>query len=247
MNSINKFKILNVYLHIIDYEKLLIYLFDNYKKGYVTLNGVHGVIEAYDNKLVEKSINSSTFALCDGRPLYKILKKNNAESIDHITGRVLMLEVCKRAEKENLSIGIYGGTKNNQQKCIYNLKKKFPKLKIDFYHSPESIAFNQKEDQLIIDKINQSKISFLFVCLGCPKQEVWMNIHSKELSCFLLGVGAAIDYIAKSLKPPPQLITKLSLEWLYRLILEPKRLYKRYFYIIPKFIYLNFLNKIKKI
>jgi len=95
--------------------------------------------------------------------------------------------------------------------------------------------------------MNNSGISFLFVCLGCPKQEVWMYNHYKKLSCFLFGVGAALDYIGEVVKPPPLFITKLSLEWLYRLVMEPKRLYKRYFRIIPIFIYLlikeNFKSK----
>lgn len=87
------------------------------------------------------------------------------------------------------------------------------------------------------------KFKYLFVCLGCPKQEVWMNNHYKELNCFLLGVGAALDYIAGAIKPPPKIITNMGLEWLVRFLMEPKRLFKRYFYIVPIFIYLMIKQK----
>jgi len=244
MGHIPKVEILKVKLTPVTYGFLLNSIFSPEDKGFATLNSVHGIIESQNSKLIKDSINKSTFALCDGRPLYWSLKKKFKGKFDHITGRDLMHKICQRAEKENKSIGIYGGLEKNQKKCINVLNLLYPKLKIDFVYAPHQLQINEKENKNIIDQINQSKIKYLFVCLGCPKQEVWMNNHHNELNCFLLGVGAALDYIAGAIKPPPKIITKMGLEWLVRLFMEPKRLFKRYFYIVPMFIYLMIKDKI---
>ena len=244
MGKISKVKILNIKLTPVTYNFLLNSIFSSGSKGFVTLNSVHGIIESHNSQLIKDSINNSTFALCDGRPLYWALKNKFKEKFDHITGRVLMHKICQRAEKENKSIGIYGGLEKNQEKCINVLNRFYPKLKIDFVYAPHQMQINEKENKDIIDQINQSEIKYLFVCLGCPKQEVWMNNHHNELNCFLLGVGAALDYIAGVIKPPPKIITKMGLEWFVRLLMEPKRLFKRYFYIVPIFIYLMIKEKL---
>lgn len=246
MIEYNKINLLGVYITPISYKNLLESLFTNSTKGYATLNSVHGIIESQKNHIIKQCINKSTFGLCDGRPLYWYLKNKKLNNIDHITGRNLMLKICEQAEKENKSVGLYGGSIESQNKCIERLKTLYPNLNIDFKYSPKFIEFNQKEKQDVIEKINISKIRFLFVCLGCPKQEVWMKNHEDELDCFMIGVGAAVDYIAGTIKPPPEIITRIGLEWLYRLIIEPKRLYKRYFYIVPLFIYLIIRNKLFK-
>ena len=243
MDSIN---LLGVNITATNYKDLLHILIKSPSSGYATLNSVHGIIEAQKSKLVQNCINESTYALCDGRPLFWILKKKSNQTIDHITGRVLMLEICRQAELNGLSIGIYGGTQISQASCIQVLKKQFPSLKIDFTYVPDFLLFNQKEKKEVLEKINISKINFLFVCLGCPKQEVWMKNHTNELNCFLLGVGAALDYISGAIKSPPQIITRMGFEWLFRLLSEPKRLFKRYFFIVPAFIYLMIKEKIKK-
>ena len=243
MGNIPKVEILNVKLSPLTYHFLLNSIFRSEDKGFATLNSVHGIIESQNSQLIKDSINNSTFALCDGRPLYWVLKNKFTEKFDHITGRVLMHKICQRAEKENKSIGIYGGLEKNQEKCIDVLSQIYPKLKIDFVYAPPLMQINEKENKDIINQINQSKVKYLFVCLGCPKQEVWMNNHYKELNCFLLGVGAALDYIAGAIKPPPKIITNMGLEWLVRLLMEPKRLFKRYFYIVPIFIYLMIKQK----
>ena len=245
MGNIPKVEILNVKLTPVTYSFLLNSIFSSEDKGFATLNSVHGIIESQNSKLIKDSINNSAFALCDGRPLYWALKNKFKEKFDHITGRVLMHKICERAQKENKSIGIYGGLEKNQKKCIDVLSRLYPKLKIDFVYAPHQIQINEIETKDIINQINHSKIKFLFICLGCPKQEVWMNNHYKELNCFLLGVGAALDYIAGVIKPPPKIITKMGLEWLVRLLMEPKRLFKRYFYIVPIFIYLMIKEKFK--
>ena len=238
-----KIEIFGLQLSIITYKEILSFLAIKNRRGYATLNSVHGLMESQNDNYLRKSINQSTFSLCDGRPIFWLLKKKYQNSIDHITGRILMLKVCEMAEQNNYSIGIYGGSKTAQYRCISKLKTLYPNLKISFAYSPNNIELKQKESIKILNLINRKQIHFLFVCLGCPKQEVWMNMHIKDLSCFMFGVGAAIDYIAETIKPPPKIITKVGLEWLYRLIIEPKRLYRRYFYIIPSFIMLIIKSK----
>ena len=94
------------------------FIFSSEHNGFATLNSVHGIIESQNSQIIKESINNSTFALCDGRPLYWALKNKFKEKFDHITGRILMHKICQRAEKENKSIGIYGGLEKNQKNVL---------------------------------------------------------------------------------------------------------------------------------
>ena len=108
---------------------------------------------------------------------------------------------------------------------------------IKYSYSPPFLSLNDQEKNDIIDKINDSGIKILFVGLGCPKQEIWMKEHKEKLNCIMVGVGAAFDFIAGNKKTAPIWMQRIGLEWLYRLLSEPKRLWKRYFKHNPRFIY----------
>jgi len=221
MGQIPKVEILNVKLTPVTYHFLLNSIFSSEDKGFATLNSVHGIIESQNSQLIKDSINNSTFALCDGRPLYWALKNKFKDKFDHITGRVLMHKICQRAEKENKSIGLYGGLEKNQEKCIDVLSRLYPKLKIDFVYAPPLMQINEKENRDIINQINQSKIDILFVCLGCPKQELWMYEHKNKLKCTMLGIGAVADFLSGNKILPNKFFEYLGLAWLIRLITEP--------------------------
>ena len=154
--------------------------------------------------------------------------------------------LCKYAEEHDFEIGFYGGKKETLEKCVKKLKDKHKKLKINYVYSPPFRKLSEEEDQKVILDINSSQTKILFVALGCPAQEIWMAAHRDNLKCICLGVGAAVDYISGYLFIAPRWLQVLGLEWFVRLVFEPRRLYKRYFKIIFRFILLLAIQLIKK-
>jgi len=116
------------------------------------------------------------------------------------------------------------------------LKDKYPKLKISGMHSPPFRKLSVEEDEEIISIINKENPDFLWVGLGAPKQEIWMSEHKNKINSLMIGVGAGFDYYADNIKRAPLWMQKLSLEWFYRLLQEPKRLFSRYLITNLKFI-----------
>jgi len=128
------------------------------------------------------------------------------------------------------------------------LKKKYKKLQIKYSFSPLFRKLKQIENKKIITGINESKVDILFVCLGCPKQELWMYENKKKLKCTMIGIGAVADFLSGNKILPNKFFEYLGLAWLIRLITEPRRLFWRYFSTNFLFIYLFFcqITRIKK-
>ena len=140
--------------------------------------------------------------------------------------------------KKNLNIGFYGGSSDSILELVQsNLLKHYPEIKITYAYSPPFRALTEQEDKSVVQQINDTNVDVLFVGIGCPKQENWMAEHKEQLHCVMLGVGAAFDFIAGNKKHAPRWIQKIGLEWLFRLLSEPKRLWKRYLIQNPRFIW----------
>jgi N-acetylglucosaminyldiphosphoundecaprenol N-acetyl-beta-D-mannosaminyltransferase len=246
----NKIKILNINVDLISIEesiKKIINWAKQNKSSYICLLNVHMFMEAYDNQNFTDLINNANLVLPDGKPIQiaqKILGENTSH---HIRGYDLTLAVCDAASKKNLNIGFYGSSNKVLRNLKKNLYEKYPNIKINFLFSPPYRPLTIKEDNEIIKKINSSNISILFIGLGCPKQEKWMFTHINKINAVMFGVGAAFDFIGGNKKLAPKWAQKFALEWIFRLIEEPKRLYKRYLYNNPRFILLILVQILKKI
>jgi len=217
------------------------------KKGRtICVSGVHGCLEAYDNKEFADAHNNADIAIPDGRPIFWSLKLLGYKNAEHLRGEFVTRNLCKYAEEHNFEIGFYGGKKETLEKCVKKLKDKHKKLKINYVYSPPFRKLSEEEDQKVILDINSSQTKILFVALGCPAQETWMASHRDNLKCVCLGVGAAVDYISGNLFIAPRWLQILGLEWFVRLVCEPRRLYKRYISIIFRFIPLFAIQLIKK-
>lgn len=154
----------------------------------------------------------------------------------------MMPLLCALAEKHNWSIGFYGGTDSGLSKLQTEISKRFPSLKVGFAMAPPFMDSGQSPDLIHLNQINQSGINLLFVSLGCPKQEWWMHQANGQLQCLQFGVGAAFPLVAGIQKRAPQWLQQLGLEWLYRLMQEPRRLLKRYTLTNSKFLALLIKN-----
>jgi len=227
---------------------LEIKLLANDIKGFITVTGVHGVIESQKNKNVAKAHNNSYLSIPDGTPLVWYSKSKGSESIKRCFGPEMMYEFFKKTSKSNFRHFFYGGNEGVAEKLKSNFENKFNANIVGTY-CPPFRPLNKKEDEELRNLINQKNTDIIWVGLSTPKQELFMNEWINQLDCKLMfGVGAAFDYHTGSIIVAPKLIQKMGLEWFFRLILEPKRLYKRYFEMVPKFIILvlkEFVLKIK--
>jgi len=236
-----KLKILKIKVNITSYkqvvEKIFNWIEDDNSGKYICVSNVHMCMEAFDNPNFCKIVNEADLVVPDGRPLVwaQILlgEKNGSQ----VRGSDLLLTVCKEAEKAGISIGLYGGTEKTLADFITFLKTRYTNLKIPFASSPPFRELTQKEEETYIQKLNTSGASIIFVGIGCPKQERWMAKHRDRLNCVMIGVGAAFDFFSGQKKHAPQWMQKAGIEWIFRLISDPRRLWKRYFKHNPRFIY----------
>ena len=214
------------------YEKI-----NNSEFGYICVGTVHMVMETFDNNEFRDIVNSADIVTPDGMPLVWGLKLLGIKNAQRVYGPALTPFICEKAEENSVPVGFYGGSKKTLELMIQNLRIKFPHLKIVYSYSPPFRKLTVDEDRKVVDEINSSEAKILFVGLGCPKQEKWMYEHRDRVKAVMIGVGAAFDFIAGVKPVAPIWMQKIGLEWFFRLITEPKRLWKRYLYNNPRFIY----------
>ena len=210
--------------------------------GYVCFSTVHMVMESYDNAEYAAKVNAADLIITDGMPLVWMQKLQGAKNAARVRANDLMISLCRYAEKNNLSVGFYGGKQEVIDAIIERAAKETPELKIVYAFSPPFRALTDEEDATITAEINRAAPDILFTGLGCPKQENWMWAHKNKTKTVMLGVGASFDFYAGNVKESPEWLGKLGLEWLYRLKQEPKRLWKRYLILNPRFMSLAALQ-----
>lgn len=208
------------------------------KSAYVCVSNVHMCMEAYDNPEYANIVNSADLAVPDGKPLVWAQKNMGHKDAFHVRGTDLVLELCKKAEKKAIPIGLYGGTQKALDNFSVFLKKKYPELNMTYLVSPPFRPLTKEEDDLYTTQINESDAKILFVGLGCPKQERWMAEHKKKVNCVMVGVGAAFDFLGGNKKEAPIWMQNMGFEWIFRFANEPDRLWKRYLKHNPRFVVL---------
>jgi len=205
--------------------------------GYVCFATVHMVMEALDSPEFAATVNAAEIVVPDGMPMVWMQRLQSAKDPQRIRANDLMMMLMQAAEKENLKVGFYGGTREVIDAIVARARKEHPGLNIAYAYSPPFRELTPEEDAEFVDQISTSGTQILFVGLGCPKQEVWMAQHSGRVHCAMLGVGASFDFYAGKIKESPAWLGRLGLEWLYRLSREPKRLWRRYLILNPRFIW----------
>ncbi|MBI1767597.1 MAG: WecB/TagA/CpsF family glycosyltransferase [Bacteroidetes bacterium] len=234
-------KILNSIISIGDYQAFIDEIFHFAKSkipSYVCFANVHMIIEAYHNKTFQKMINEANLVAPDGRPLSLFLRLSEGIKQDRVCGMDILPDLLKQAEATRKSVYFYGTTEELLKIIAQKAKNEFPALNIVGYYSPPFRALSEKEDEAITEKIRAAQPDLVFVSLGCPKQERWMAEHKNKLNACLLGFGQAFKVYAGVEKRLPKWMRNLSLEWAYRLYLEPGRLWKRYMYTNSYFLFL---------
>jgi len=237
--------ILGVNLHPTSYAEATQHIlhWSNERQGrMVCAANVHMIMEAHDDPAFKAILNEADLVTPDGMPLVWILRRLGFKDQTRVYGPDLMLHVLGAAEAAGTPVGFYGGTPEVLEALQVKLRSRFPALQIAYAFSPPFWELSETEKAEQIHAIRAADPRILFVGLGCPKQERWMAQHRHELPMVTLGVGAAFDLHAGSLRQAPPWMQRIGLEWLFRLMVEPRRLWKRYLVHNPRFIWLIFLQ-----
>ena len=234
--NIPKVNILGVNIAAINMNWLVSFIKENINKlagEYICVSNVHTTVMSYENSEYCNIQNNAILAIPDGGPLATEGKKRGCSQIERVVGQDFMKEMFKLDYKHYF----YGSTQETLDRMLERLRIEYPNIKIVGSYSPPFRELNDEEERKIVNKINETNPDFVWVGLGAPKQEIWMNRHSHNINGLMVGVGAAFDYFAGNIKRAPQWMQKLNLEWFYRLMQDPKRLFKRYFITNTKYIW----------
>lgn len=205
------------------------------------------VMEAKDSKDLRDILNQGDLIIPDGIGLIYGSKLRKKPLKERVTGFDLSIEILKIANENNYSLYLLGGKEGVTKEAAENIKKEYPNIRIAGYHNGyfkgTHIGIeNSDEEKIIKDEIKNAKTDILFVGLGFPKQESWINDHINDLNIKLaIGNGGTMDIISGNSKRAPEIYQKLGLEWLYRLIKEPSRIKRQI--LLPKFIFYVLFNK----
>lgn len=199
-----------------------------HESRYVCICNAHSVVTAGQDPAFGQVIAQADMATPDGAPVAWMLRRLGFKSQQRINGPDLMWKYCAQAAQRGESIYLYGGTPETLVTLQARLAREFSGLQVVGAFSPPFRTLTAAEDAAAVERINASGAGTVWVSLGCPKQELWMAAHRGRVHAVMVGVGAAFDYHAGTIQRAPLWIQNAGLEWLHRLVSEPRRLWKRY-------------------
>ncbi|MBW1700408.1 MAG: WecB/TagA/CpsF family glycosyltransferase [Deltaproteobacteria bacterium] len=206
---------------------------------FVTLTGVHGIMESQYDEQVKRIHSEAAMCLPDGMPTVWVGRVYGHGNMRRICGPDLMLEIMKISVAKGYTHFFYGGKQGVPELLKERLVSRFPGLKIVGTLSPPFRPLTEQEEIEFKELIESLRPDIIWVGLSTPKQEKWMFEHSGKLNArVMIGVGAAFDFHAGLLKRAPHWMQQLGLEWFFRLCVEPGRLWRRYLYNNPRFVWL---------
>ena len=224
-------------------------LIKNGLKGYITVTGVHGIMESQRSLKVKLAHNHSFLSVPDGMPLVYIGKCFGYKKIARCYGPDLMMAIMNESVIKGYTHFFYGGKERIAQKLKHIMENNFPGIKILGTYTPPFRPLNDIEKKDFIELIWSLRPNIIWVGLSTPKQELFMYEFLPLLETnLIIGVGAAFDIHTDQINSAPAWMQIMALEWLYRIIQEPKRLWKRYLINNPLFLWNLALQllKIKK-
>lgn len=222
-----------------DTVNLIVSQIDNLKGKFICLSNVHTTVMSDKDEEYRKIQNAAFLALPDGSPLALVQRLRGYKGAEQVAGPDLMPELWKATENTHISHYFYGSTQETVHALERKLKAQYPGLKIAGMEAPPFRPLTKEEDEQAVRRINESGAVIVWVGLGAPKQERWMYEHQDKINALMLGVGAGFDFHAGTVKRAPSWMRNHYMEWLYRLIQDPRRLWKRYVETNGKFVLLS--------
>lgn len=238
VHQVNKEKlpvcpILGVQIAAIDMPWLLRFTEENLKQlsgDYICVSNVHTTVTAWEDPSYMEVQNGGILAIPDGGPLSTTGRRRGYANMRRVTGPDYMVEAISDGLDKGWRHYFYGSTPETLRQMEENLRKRFPGIQIAGTYSPPFRPLTQEEDEQVIAGIADAQPDFVWVGLGAPKQEIWMRQHQGRVHGLMVGVGAAFDYAAENIYRAPNWMQRHNLEWFYRLLQDPRRLFKRYMY-----------------
>jgi N-acetylglucosaminyldiphosphoundecaprenol N-acetyl-beta-D-mannosaminyltransferase len=229
-------------LALIDYERTLDWIdamVAARRRGYVCVAAVHTVMASHHDPELRRAVLRSDITVPDGQPLVWAMRALGHTLHDRVYGPELMRRACARAAGTGLRFYLYGGRDERAlDDLTQSLRRRFPGLEIVGGHSPPHRELTAEEEARAVAEIDASGADVVWVGIGVPKQEKWMaRMRDRLQAPVLVGVGAAFDFHAGLVPQAPERLQRMGLEWAYRLVQEPKRLWKRYAVYNPRFVW----------
>ena len=205
--------------------------------NFVCVRDVHGVMRCQDDEELRQIHNQAGLVTPDGMPLVWISRLRGFRHVDRVYGPDLMLAICERSLGQGYSHFFYGGDKGVAELLKVRLQARCPGLNVVGTYTPPFRPLTEEEDEDIVKRINTLRPDIIWIGLSTPKQEQWMAAHLGRLKApVMIGVGAAFDFHAGLKRQAPYWMQRSGLEWLFRLVSEPRRLWYRYVVLVPKFL-----------
>ena len=226
--------LLNTYVNNVDMNEALSAIDEmiaSGKKSYVVAINVDVVMKIEDDQYLKRVVDEADMVLVDGKPLVWISKWHEKPVKAKISGSDLVPLLCEKARDKGYSIFIIGGGNGVAEKAKENLERNLHGMNIVGTYAP---PFGFEKDEIELDKINKMisdvKPDLLIACFGCPKQEKWIYENYQKYNAKVsVCAGATVDFLAGNVKRAPRWMSEHGLEWFYRFLQEPKRMFKRYF------------------
>ena len=205
---------------------------------YVAVTGAHGIVESVYDDRVREAHQRAAVVVPDGMPLVWLGRLLDFNSIGRVYGPDLMSSVFSRNELRDLRHFFYGSSPAVIDRLTATLKSRFGEFNLVGAHSPPIRPVGFAEDDEVLSHIRQLKPHVVWVSLSTPKQELWLCNHMHKIESGVgIGVGAAFDLLSGTTLQAPRWVQRSGLEWAFRLAVEPRRLFRRYLFIVPRFLY----------
>ncbi len=204
----------------------------------ICVANVHMLMEAHWDNRFHNVLGGADLVTPDGMPLVWLMKALGIKFQDRVAGLDIFLNVCQIASKEKIKIYLLGCTQDILERIKLRLHREFPNVILAGLEPLPFRPLTDSEDAELVKRINASQAGIVFLALGCPKQEYWMAHHQGKIKAVMIGIGGVFPVYAGLKKNAPEWVKVGGLEWLYRLVQEPKRLWNRYRKTIPPFIFL---------
>lgn len=215
----------------------------NKEQAYVCVTGVHGIMEAQQDGQFREILNKSFLTTPDGMPTVWLGHAHGFKAMTRVYGPDYMLEVCKMSVERGYRHFLYGGKPGVAEQLRATLLERFPGLQIVGIYTPPFRPLNADEEKELQQQVQESGADVLWCGLSTPKQERFMATYNGNLPVKLMvGVGAAFDLLSGNLSEAPGWMKKSGLQWFYRLLKEPRRLWRRYLMNNPRFVWLTMLQ-----
>jgi N-acetylglucosaminyldiphosphoundecaprenol N-acetyl-beta-D-mannosaminyltransferase len=248
--KLNKFYILEVKISAINMDEVCSVVEDailKRRKIYICVCPVSTIMECKRSERVLASVNAADLATPDGMPVVLIGKMQGYKNIRRVYGPDLMQQICGISGKNGYKNYLYGSSTEVLLKLKENLNRKYPDLIISGIFSPPFRQLTKEEDDKIVEEVNNINPDIVWVGLGSPKQDLWMYEHRQRINApVMIGVGAAFDFLAGTKPQAPRWMRGAGFEWFFRLITEPKRLWRRYLINNLLFIWYVAVDLLKK-